>query len=69
MSTAVLVVGGTGALGAPTTQRREDGYRVRLVVRDPKRLPRHSDDVEYVTGDLENPTPSAAHSAAAGPFT
>jgi uncharacterized protein YbjT (DUF2867 family) len=47
MSTTVLVVGGTGALGAPTMQRlREDGYRVRLLVRDPKRLPRRSDDVE-----------------------
>ena len=56
MSATVLVVGGTGALGAPTVHRlREDGYRVRLLVRDPEHLPRRSDGIEYVTGDLENP--------------
>jgi uncharacterized protein YbjT (DUF2867 family) len=56
MSATVLVVGGTGALGAPTAARlRDDGYRVRLLVRDPERSPRRSDDAEYVTGDLENP--------------
>jgi uncharacterized protein YbjT (DUF2867 family) len=56
MSATVLVVGSTGALGAPTAQRlREDGYKVRLLVRDLERLPQRSDDVEYVRGDLEDP--------------
>lgn len=56
MSAAVLVVGGTGALGAPTAERlRKDGHRVRLLTRDPDRLPGRIVDVEYVRGDLEDP--------------
>ena len=55
MNRTVLVVGGTGALGAPVAKRlHEDGYRVRLLVRDPGRLP-PPDDVEYAPGDLADP--------------
>ena len=58
MSTAVLVLGGTGTLGAPTADRLAmDGHRVRLLVRDPDRSDRsnRSDHFEYVRGDLEDP--------------
>lgn len=55
MNRRVLVVGGTGALGAPVAERlRQDGYRVRLLVRSPGRLPPR-DDVEYAPGDLADP--------------
>ena len=34
----ILVIGATGTVGAPVArQLREDGYQVRLLVRDPKR--------------------------------
>ena len=53
MTETVLVIGGTGELGAPVTrQLRDDGYRVRVLAR---RLPAAHDrdaDLEYVQGDL-----------------
>jgi uncharacterized protein YbjT (DUF2867 family) len=39
MTETVLVIGGTGQLGAPVArQLRGDGYRVRLLVRTPQEL-------------------------------
>lgn len=53
MTTTVLVIGGTGALGAPVAQRlRADGYHVRMLVRDLGRV--RGSDFEYVEGDLDD---------------
>ena len=55
MTETVLVIGGTGQLGAPVArQLRRDGYRVRLLAR---RLPAARDrdaDLDYVQGDLDD---------------
>jgi uncharacterized protein YbjT (DUF2867 family) len=55
MTGTVLVIGGTGELGAPVVrQLRGDGYRVRVLAR---RLPAARDrdaDLEYVEGDLDD---------------
>jgi uncharacterized protein YbjT (DUF2867 family) len=55
MSGTVLVIGGTGQLGAPVArQLRRDGYRVRLLVR---KLPTARDrnaDLKFVEGDLDD---------------
>jgi nucleoside-diphosphate-sugar epimerase len=55
MTETVLVIGGTGELGAPVArQLRGDGYRVRLPVRE---LPAASDrdaTLAYVKGDLDD---------------
>jgi uncharacterized protein YbjT (DUF2867 family) len=65
MTETVLVIGGTGQLGAPVArQLRRDGYRVRLLAR---RLPAARDrdaDLDYVQGDLEDT--DALRSALAG---
>jgi NADH dehydrogenase len=65
MTETVLVVGGTGQLGAPAVrQLRGDGYRVRVLAR---RLPPARDrdaDMDYVQGDLEDT--AALRSALAG---
>ena len=55
MTETVLVIGGTGALGAPVArQLRGDGYRVRLLARKlPAARDRHA-DLEYVEGDLDD---------------
>jgi NADH dehydrogenase len=52
----VLVVGGTGLLGAPVVRRlREAGHRVRLLVRDPARArARLGASIEYAPGDVED---------------
>jgi uncharacterized protein YbjT (DUF2867 family) len=65
MTDTVLVIGGTGQLGAPVVgQPRGDGYRVRVLAR---RLPPAHDrdaDLEYVEGDLDDT--DALRSALAG---
>jgi nucleoside-diphosphate-sugar epimerase len=70
--TRLLVVGGTGLLGQPTTERRrDDGFDVRVLVRDPRRAgERLGDSVEVVPGERSMssaPKKDAArrHSAAA----
>ena len=56
MSAPVLVVGGTGALGAPVVEQlRTDGHHVRLLVRDRGTTPPDRDGVTFVSGDLEDP--------------
>ena len=61
MTDTVLVIGGTGQLGAPVVgQLRGDGYRVRALAR---RLPPAHDrdaDLEYVEGDWTTLTRCAA---------
>jgi uncharacterized protein YbjT (DUF2867 family) len=55
MTTTVLVIGGTGTLGAPVAERlREDGHRVRVLVRDRERVPAHNSGFEFVEGDLND---------------
>jgi uncharacterized protein YbjT (DUF2867 family) len=65
MTQTVLVIGGTGQLGAPVARQLcGDGYRVRVLVR---RLPAARDrdaDLEYVQGDLDDT--DALRSALAG---
>jgi uncharacterized protein YbjT (DUF2867 family) len=53
MTETVLVIGGTGELGAPVAgQLHSDGYRVRVLAR---RLPAARDhDLEYVKGNLDD---------------
>jgi uncharacterized protein YbjT (DUF2867 family) len=55
MTQTVLVIGGTGELGAPVVrQLHGDGYRVRVLAR---RLPAAHDrdaDLEYVQGNLDD---------------
>ncbi len=52
--TRLLVIGGTGLLGRPTTERlRDDGFDVRVLARDPERAgQRLGDEVEVVPGDV-----------------
>jgi uncharacterized protein YbjT (DUF2867 family) len=57
MAETVLVIGGTGQLGAPVArQLRSDGYRVRLLARTPPAARHHEPGLEYVQGDLDDPT-------------
>lgn len=64
MTKTVLVIGGTGGLGAPVArQLRSDGYQVRLLVRD--RSGRSLDSgFDHVVGDLDDP--ASLSSALAG---
>lgn len=57
MDQRVLVIGGTGMLGAPVVRRlREDGYKVRLLARNPaKAKETFGDGYEVVHGDVERP--------------
>jgi uncharacterized protein YbjT (DUF2867 family) len=56
MTATVLVIGGTGALGTPVAARlREDGYRVRLLVRHPDRAREHHPAFERAVGHLDDP--------------
>lgn len=50
----ILVAGGTGLIGEPVARRlHDDGYRVRLLVRDARRArDRLGPDFEYVQGDV-----------------
>ena len=52
--TRLLVIGGTGLLGQPTTERlRDDGFDVCVLARDPERaIERLGDAVEVVPGDV-----------------
>jgi len=56
MSTKVLVIGGTGMLGAPVARRlRTDGYQVRIFTRNPDRVQaKFGAEYEAVAGDVEN---------------
>jgi uncharacterized protein YbjT (DUF2867 family) len=55
MTKTVLVIGGTGQLGAPVAgQLPRDGYRVRLLARTLPAAPDRDADLEYVQGDLED---------------
>ena len=51
----ILVIGATGIVGAPVArQRREDGYHVRLLVRDPtKASAQFGSGFEYIQGSVE----------------
>ena len=51
----ILVIGATGTVGAPVArQLREDGYHVRLLVRDPKRAAaQFGSGFEYIQGSVE----------------
>lgn len=52
----ILVIGATGTVGAPVArQLRDDGYRVRLLVRDPKRAAAQlGSGFEYIQGSIED---------------
>lgn len=54
----VLVLGGTGLLGAPVTRRLQaDGFAVRVLSRDPEHARRiFGASVEVVAGDVGDPT-------------
>ena len=55
MAETVLVIGGTGQLGAPVArQLRSDGYRVRLLARKPPAARDRNPGLEYVPGDLDD---------------
>jgi uncharacterized protein YbjT (DUF2867 family) len=55
MTGTVLVIGGTGQLGAPVArQLRSDGYRVRLLARTLPAAPDRDAGLEYVQGDLDD---------------
>ena len=51
----ILVIGATGTVGAPVArQLREDGYQVRLLVRDPaKARGQLGSGFEYIQGSVE----------------
>jgi uncharacterized protein YbjT (DUF2867 family) len=56
MAETVLVIGGTGQLGAPAArQLRSDGYRVRLLARTLPTARDRDPGLEYVQGDLDDP--------------
>src|SRR5260370_18126319 len=52
----ILVIGATGTVGAPVAQQlREDGYHVRLLVRDSKRAAAQlGSSFEYIQGSVED---------------
>ena len=54
MERRVLVLGGTGLLGAPVVRRlRSDGFTVRVLTRDPDKARRSFDrSIEVVAGDV-----------------
>ena len=53
MTTTVLVIGGSGQLGAPVVRRLlEDGFRVRVLVR--ANSPARADGPEEVLGDVDD---------------
>jgi uncharacterized protein YbjT (DUF2867 family) len=55
MTETVLVIGGTGQLGAAVArQLRGDGYRVRLLVRTLPAAGQGHSGLEYVQGDLDD---------------
>lgn len=55
MTETVLVIGGTGELGAPVArQLRRDGYRIRLLVRTLPAAPDRYPALEDVQGDLDD---------------
>jgi uncharacterized protein YbjT (DUF2867 family) len=66
MDQVILVVGATGMLGAPVArQLHADGYKVRLLARDPARMrARFGQGYEVVAGDVEKP--ASLESALAG---
>jgi uncharacterized protein YbjT (DUF2867 family) len=57
MTMTVLVIGGTGELGAVVAHRlQDDGHRVRLLVRDRSRVAGSDTVFDYVDGDLDDMT-------------
>src|SRR5215470_9090003 len=52
----ILVIGATGTVGAPVArQLRDDGYQVRLLVRDPARAAAQlGSGFEYIQGSVED---------------
>ncbi|MFZ6031034.1 MAG: SDR family oxidoreductase [Chloroflexota bacterium] len=57
MTNTILVVGGTGMLGEPVARRlAADGFKVRLLARDPRKARAKFDETfEVVVGDVEKP--------------
>jgi nucleoside-diphosphate-sugar epimerase len=54
MTEIVLVIGGTGELGAPVArQLSSDGYRVQVLARTLPAAPDRDARLEYVQGDLD----------------
>lgn len=55
-SRTVLVVGATGSIGRLVVEEAiREGYRVRALVRDPRKAPQLPGDVQIVVGDLTRP--------------
>ena len=51
----VLVIGGSGDLGAPVAEQlRGDGFKVRLLVRNRGGVLASDSDFKYVHGDIED---------------
>jgi uncharacterized protein YbjT (DUF2867 family) len=51
----VLVIGGSGDLGAPVAQQlRGDGFQVRLLIRNRGRVPALDSDFDYAYGDVDD---------------
>lgn len=51
----VLVLGGSGDLGAPVAQQlRGDGFQVRLLIRNRGRVPALDSDFDYAYGDIDD---------------
>jgi uncharacterized protein YbjT (DUF2867 family) len=56
LTATVLVIGGTGELGAPVAEQlRRDGYQVRLLTRHRDTVPGPDPTYDYVVGDLDEP--------------
>jgi uncharacterized protein YbjT (DUF2867 family) len=70
MTETVLVIGGTGELGAPVArQLRSDGYRVRLLARTLPAARDRDADLEYVQGDLDDTQSLSSALAGVGRLT
>ena len=53
MMNRILVLGGTGMLGAPVVRRLQaDGFRVRLLARDPEKAGEMFEELEILPGDV-----------------
>ena len=70
MTETVLVIGGTGELGAPVArQLHADGYRVRLLARTLPAARDRDADLEHVQGDLDDTQSLSSALAGVGRLT